>query len=104
VNLGTGSVPPEFPREPIECWLEALRAATVDGRPLDVRENVRFRGGYLARWVHQRYPGTGLALAIEVKKFFMDEWTGVPDERLIEQLKGALGRAARAIEGALFRP
>jgi N-formylglutamate deformylase len=104
VNLGTGSVPAARSREPIERWLAALREATVDGRRLDVRENVKFRGGYLSRWVHQRYPATGLALAIEVKKFFMDEWTGTPDDELIEQLKNALRDAALAIEGALFRP
>ena len=52
----------------------------VAGRPLDVRENVRFKGRQLAAFVHERFPTTGCALAIEVKKTFMDEWTGVVDE------------------------
>ena len=103
VNLGTGSVPPARSREPIERWLAALREAKVGGRLLDVRENVKFRGGYLSHWVHQYYPATGLALAIEVKKFFMDEWTGQADETLVADLKGALHHAALASEAALPR-
>jgi hypothetical protein len=30
-------------------------------------------------------------LAIEVKKFFMDEWTGVADERQLAAVQEALG-------------
>ena len=103
INLGTGSVPARRPREPIERCLAALRAARVGGRALDVRENVKFRGGYLSQWVHQRYPDQGLALAIEVKKFFMDEWTGVPDERLIADVGVALARAATAVQDTGWR-
>jgi N-formylglutamate deformylase len=104
VNLGTGSVPPGRSREAIERWLAALREIRVGGRGLDVRENVRFRGGYLPHWVHARYPATGLALAIEVKKFFMDEWTGLPDEALITETRDALRHAARAAAGATCWP
>ena len=60
------------------------------GRRLDVRENVRFRGGYFSRWVHEQYPGRGCALAIEFKKTFMDEWTGVVDDDHVAQLGDAL--------------
>ena len=73
----------------------------VGGRELDVRENVKFRGGYLSWWIHEHYPEQGLALAIEVKKFFMDEWTGAPNHELIADLKVALARAASAVESAL---
>jgi len=100
VNLGTGSVPPGRSREPIERWLAVLREARVGGRRLDVRENAKFRGGYLSRWVHARYPETGLALAIEVKKFFMDEWTGIADEALLEEVKNALAAGVEAVAGA----
>jgi len=51
---------------------------------------VRFRGGNLARWVHERYPHTGCALAIEVKKIFMDEWSGKPFLEAVEAIVGAL--------------
>jgi N-formylglutamate deformylase len=98
INLGTGSVPAGRSREPIERCLRALRQSRVGGRELDVRENVKFRGGYLARWVHEHYPERGLCLAIEVKKFFMDEWTGTPNEELIGDLGPAFAHAASAVE------
>ncbi|MDZ7732245.1 MAG: hypothetical protein U5R31_03270 [Acidimicrobiia bacterium] len=62
----------------------------VGGQPLDVRENVRFRGGYFSRWVHETYPEHGCALAIEVKKVFMDEWTGEVDDDIVAELEQAL--------------
>lgn len=60
------------------------------GRRLDLRENVCFRGGHLASWVHSRYPQSGCALAVEVKKFFMDEWTGVGDTAMLQVVSAAL--------------
>ena len=62
----------------------------VAGRRLDVRENVRFKGANLDRWVHERYPETGCALALEFKKTFMDEWTGRVDEHDLHELTDAV--------------
>ncbi|HEX6300859.1 MAG TPA: N-formylglutamate amidohydrolase [Acidimicrobiia bacterium] len=91
VNLGTGSLPERW--KPVaEAFVEAMQRWTLDGDPLDVRENVRFQGGHLSRWVHQNYGNTSCALAIELKKVFMDEWTGrVESDRL-----GQLGEALTA--------
>ena len=64
----------------LDPLIERMRAFDFNGRRLDVRENVAFQGkGELARFVHARYPQTGCAIALEFKKFFMDEWSGVPD-------------------------
>ena len=49
------------------------------GRQLDVRENIKFAGGHFAEWVHAHFPDSACVLAIEVKKFFMNEWTHQPD-------------------------
>jgi hypothetical protein len=68
---------------------------------LDVRENVRFRGGELSRWVNQRYGDRGGALAIEFKKTFMDEWTGVLDRRHLEGLQHALATVVAALPAEL---
>ena len=57
-------------------FVDALGDRAGAGHRFDVRENVRFRGGYLCRWVAEHYPDTACALAIEFKKVFMDEWTG----------------------------
>lgn len=56
------------------------------GRLYDVRENVKFRGGYLARWVNGTWPYRACCLALEFRKSFMDEWTGQLDEERFAQL------------------
>ncbi len=94
VNVGTGSMDRDRWAPVVERFMADLGSIKMppgDGS-LDVRENVVFRGRELARWVHDRYPETGCALAIEVKKFFMDEHTG----RLDEELTGAMGDALAA--------
>jgi len=47
-----------------------------EGRPLDVRINVKYPGGNFPRWIHNTYPEQGISIAMEVKKIFMNEWTG----------------------------
>lgn len=64
--------------------------APHNGGLLDVRENVCFKGRQLPQWVHERYPETGCALAIEVKKFYMDEHTGKVDGELHDAVGDAL--------------
>ena len=65
-----------------------MRGFDFNGRRLDVRENVAFQGkGEQTRFVHERYPGTGCAIALEFKKFFMDEWTGEPDAEELEAMR-----------------
>jgi len=90
VNIGTGSMDRQRWASIVERCIADLRAAEVLGRPLDVRENVRFLGGYFSTWVHRTFPASGCALAIEVKKFFMDEWTGVPDAVQLEAVERVL--------------
>lgn len=90
VNVGTGSVDKSRWGPVIERFMRDLAARHVRGHQLDVRENVRFAGGQLARWVNDRYPGQGCALAIEVKKTFMDEWTGLVDDGHLDELRDAL--------------
>ena len=103
VNLGTGSMDRERWAPVVEALAGALGATAVGGKPLDVRENVRFRGANLAAWVHERYPDRGCAVAIEFKKTFMDEWTGELDQDHLLGLRAALRSAVPAVEGALDR-
>ncbi len=79
INIGTFSMPREHWAFLLDPLKDAMRAFDFNGRRLDVRENVAFQGkGELARFVHARYPQTGCAIALEFKKFFMDEWSGAP--------------------------
>jgi hypothetical protein len=78
-----------------------LGEQVVAGHPLEVAENVRFKGGYLCEWVHERYAGTGCALAVELKKVFMDEWTGKVDEQHVDELTTAFATSVPLLLGEL---
>lgn len=79
INLGTGTMNRGYWSPLVDRWLADLRRYDFLGRSLDVRENVKFQGGHFARWIHQHFPQSACVLSIEVKKFFMDEWTHQPD-------------------------
>jgi hypothetical protein len=90
VNLGTGSMDRTRWGSLVDRFIQELGAFDFPGGRLDIRENVKFRGGHFPTWVHQVFPKTGCALAIEFKKFFMDEWTGKPDQGLLRSIGAAL--------------
>lgn len=93
VNVGTGTMDRERWAPVVDRVLRDLSAADFMGRSLDVRENVKFRGGYFSRWVHESFPQSGCALAIEFRKFFMDEWSGEPDPEQV----AAIGRVLAGV-------
>jgi hypothetical protein len=90
VNIGTGTMDRKRWAPLIERFMDDLRSFDYLGRHLDVRENIKFQGGQFSRWIHQTFPKSGCALAIEFKKFFMDEWTGQPDQLQVETIRQAL--------------
>ena len=53
------------------------------------------------RWINDRYGDRGVSIAVEMKKIFMDEWTGVPDEGMSVSIGRILETAAETARGAL---
>ena len=103
INIGTFSMPREQWAFLVDPLMQAMREFDFNGRHLDVRENVAFQGkGEQTRFVHARYPGQGCAIAIEFKKFFMDEWTGEPDRRESEAMRRFIAHTAN-VANALLR-
>lgn len=102
INVGTGSLDTQRWGLVADTFVRALRAYDFRGRRLDVRKNVRFRGGYFPRWIHSRFGDRGCALAIEVKKTFMDEWSGRLDEATSRELGRALQTTVPPVLRALF--
>ena len=101
VNVGTGSLDRERFGPVVDTFMSSLAAADTSAGPLDVRENVRFRGRQLAAWTHARYPDRGIVLALEFKKTFMDEWTGEVDRARIDELARALAGTVPSVEESL---
>ena len=90
VNIGTGTMDRARWAPVVDRFIADLRAYDFPTGRLDVRENVKFRGGYFPRWVHETFPESGCAVAIEVKKFFMDEWSGKVDQALLQAIGDAI--------------
>ena len=101
VNIGTGTMPHDRWRPIVDGFMNNLRYFDFLGRQLDVRENIKFRGGQFARWIHENFPDAGCVLSIEFKKFFMDEWSGVPDEIQLEAIQHALESTVAGVLQAL---
>jgi len=90
INIGTGTMNREYWASLVDSFIADLRKFDFLGRHLDVRENIKFKGGYFPKWIHENFGGSVCCLSVEVKKFFMDEWTGEPDNTLIYTIGNAL--------------
>lgn len=97
VNLGTGRIVDRVRWAPV---IDAFTSSLEDAG-FDIRENVKFSGGHFAQWIAETFPEQGCALAIEFKKTYMDEWSGVADDSAIELRRAALDAAASAVRTAL---
>ncbi len=102
VNIGTGTMNREFWAPVVDAFIAELREFDFLGRRLDVRENVKFKGGNFSRWIHETFPNTGCAIAVEFKKFFMDEWTGILDEQQHRAIFRALQGTVPVVRDALL--
>lgn len=90
VNVGTSSLNRDRWAPLIDRFIKDLRCFNFLGRQLDVRENIKFGGGHFPRWTHQTFPDAACVLALEFKKFFMDEWSYEADHRQLEAIYRAL--------------
>lgn len=90
VNIGTGNVNRELWEPVIHTFIHTMRQTRYQGRPLDVRENVKFRGGHFNHWIHEQFPDVSCVLSIEFKKVFMDEHTNELDREALQVLQRAL--------------
>jgi N-formylglutamate deformylase len=90
VNIGTGNMDRERWSPVVEQFMKDLHAYDFQGRHLDVRENVKFKGGYFSQWIHEHFPDESCVMAIEFKKFFMNEWTGEVYSGTVEAIRSAL--------------
>src|SRR5690606_23437781 len=89
INIGTRNMDHEKWQPLVDELIRSFRSFDYDGRTLDVRENIKFKGGYFGQWLYETYGSEICPISIEFKKFFMDEWTGEPfenDIRFINQL------------------
>lgn len=101
INLGTGSMKRKLWDPVVDSFMTTLSKCIYKGEPIDVRENIKFKGGYLSQWVHEHFPESGCVLSIEIKKTFMDEWTGKLDKEAFNELLKALESTVDPVFSAL---
>ena len=101
VNIGTGTMDRSKWGGLIDRFMQDLRSFDFPGGSLDVRENVKFQGGQLGRWSHEHFPANACVISVEFKKFFMDEWTAVPDAGLVNAIGAALGWTLSGLQESL---
>ncbi len=103
VNIGTYSMDRDRWAHVVDPFIAKLNAFKFRGRAMDVRENVAFEGrGEQARFIHETFPQNGCAIAIEFKKFFMDEWTGVPDRPALVAMRDLIRSTLPVLEESLL--
>ncbi|MBW9115650.1 N-formylglutamate amidohydrolase [Rhizobium cauense] len=103
VNIGTSSMDRTRWAHIVDPLMVHFRSFEIDGRPLDVRENVAFQGkGEQTRFIHENFPLTGCAIAVEFKKIFMDEWTGEPDLDVLTRLRAIIASVVPVLEHRLM--
>ena len=96
INLGTGALDRSRWAPVVERFLADVRAGGFDAR-----ENVRFGGGHLTRWVTATFPAVGCPLAVELKKTFVDEWSGELDRPALDALGRTLAGTLPGLVAAL---
>ncbi len=101
LNIGTASLHRRGWESVVDAFAETLASLPFGESRLDVRFDVNFGGGHMVRWLNHHYGERCCALAIEVKKIYMDEWTGEPDEDVIAAVGRLLGPAAEAARSAM---
>lgn len=101
VNIGTGTMNRDRWGGLVDRFISELRSFDFLGRRLDIRENVKFVGRQFPKWVHTKFPESGCAIAVEFKKFFMDEWTGKIDLNAHEAIQRALASTLPGLQEEL---
>lgn len=90
INVGTGTMDRGFWAPVVDRFLDDLRSYDFQGRQLDIRENIKFRGGYFPRWVHENFKESACCISVEVKKIFMDEWSCEPYKKMTDAVSDAI--------------
>jgi N-formylglutamate amidohydrolase len=76
INIGTGNIDNEYWKKLIEDFTNDLSCFDFEGQNLDVRQNIKFKGGHFSRWINANFGNRICVLSIEIKKIYMNEWTG----------------------------
>ena len=97
INLGT------FYIKPFDMWSELIQVfeTTLQSYDLVIKHNVPFKGGDFSQWINRKWAGVVCALTVEVKKIYMDEWTGKKNDYVFNHIGEALQKATKVAKKKL---
>jgi len=102
INIGTASMDRQRWAHVLDPFIAHLKSYDLNGKSMDVRENVAFQGnGEQTRFVHANFPQGGCAIAVEFKKVFMDEWTGAPDPEVLQLFRRMIAESLPVLQASL---
>ena len=104
IDLGVTTLDPDRFGDVLDAFQATLAASAVRDRTLDVRRNVRYPdGGHWPEWIFAQYGDDVATITLEVKKFYMDEWSGDAHLPIVEDLRVGMAKAAQTARDVLSR-
>ena len=100
INLGTYYNDPKW-RKLTQAFVDSIEDHTFQSNPIDIRENIKFKGGYLSQHLNKKYGEKGAILSVEFRKDFMDEWTGTPNYQAITEYNTLLKHTLPILQAEL---
>lgn len=96
INIGTANNHSKW-QELTSALMDGLRTGK-DGQTYDVRENVKFKGGFLSSYLNEQFGDYGCVFSIEFRKDFMNEWTGEVYPQKLQEYKQLLMQTIDSLE------
>ncbi len=97
INIGSASINKTIWGDLVGKFINDLSLYQLNQTMLNVQENLIFKDGYHPQWVHSKFPKSTCVIAVEVKKFFMDEWSGELYNNIHKEVKLALASTISGI-------
>ena len=84
-------------------WSELIQVfeRTLQSYDLVIKHNVPFKGGDFSQWINPKWAGVVCARPVEVKKIYMDEWTGEKNDYIFNHIGDALQKATKVAKKKL---
>lgn len=89
INMGTTYISPQW-RTLTDLLVTFIRTQTLYNEEIDIRENIKFKGGNFGRHLNDLFADQGCVWSVEFRKDFMDEWTSEPSIHRIAACKQLL--------------
>lgn len=94
IDLGLTTCDKEKFKDSIKALTDVFKEGKINGKEISVDENVRYPGGgYFPEWVYSLYKEHICCVTLEVKKIYIDEWTGAIDLAAVEELRDLIQKA-----------